>query len=159
MNIDSLDRKLINLLARDARQSNEQLAKQLAVNASTVSRKIKRLIQDGVIELIALPNPEKIGLPLRAIIAFDVTHDKATDFLKALASCPEIISLYSTAGRYDVIAIAWFADTEELYDFIQRKVSKLEGLRDTETFICLHVEKRITPAEGVALIRDTDSSV
>lgn len=159
MIIDSLDRKLINLLARNARQSNERLAKQLSVNASTVSRRIKRLIEEGVIGIVALPKHENIGRPLLAIITFDVAHDKVADFMKILAAYPEVVSLYSTTGRYDVIAITTFAHSEELYDFLRMKISNQEGLRGTETFICLHIEKRIVPAEGIDILPDASSSL
>ncbi|MFC1986919.1 Lrp/AsnC family transcriptional regulator, partial [Chloroflexota bacterium] len=59
--LDSLDRRLIDLLQQDAHQPSKVLAKQLSVSSSTVRRRVKRLIQQGIIRIIAIPKPEKIG--------------------------------------------------------------------------------------------------
>ena len=45
------------------------------------------------------------------------------------------------SGRFDAIALMWFSSTEQLYEFMEREVSKIEGIETTETFVCLHVEK------------------
>ena len=53
--IDSLDEQLINLLAKDAKQSSEVLARQLCVSSSTIRRRMKKLVQGGVLRITALP--------------------------------------------------------------------------------------------------------
>ncbi len=80
-------------------------------------------------------------MKLRAIIAFDVGHDKVREVMELLSGRSEVKGLAATSGRFDIIASVWFASTEELFQFIENEVSKMEGVRNTETFICLHVEK------------------
>ena len=138
---DRLDERLINLLGQDARQSSEALAKQLDVSAATIRRRLKKLVKSGIIRTVAVVDPDKSGFPLTAIIAFDVAHDKLQSTAQMLSEKPEIKWVSTTTGRFDIIALARFQSTDQLSDFLQREVSTIEGLRDTETFICLHVNR------------------
>ena len=72
--MDSLDEKLIRILGEDARQSSETVASQLKVSPATVRRRVRRLIRDGVLRIVAVADPVKAGFPLIAVIAFDVVH-------------------------------------------------------------------------------------
>lgn len=141
MMIDSLDEQLINLLVRDARQSSKVLAEQLCVSSSTIRRRVNKLIQQGVLRIVALPEPGKVGFSLRVIIAFNVAHEKLNAIMEALNSRSEVKALNATSGRFDIIAYMWFHSTDELFDFMENEIGKLEGIKNTETFICLHVRK------------------
>ncbi len=138
---DSLDERLISLLEQDARQSSEALAKQLNVSSSTIRRRIDNLVKQGMLRFAALTEPTKVGFPVRALIAFNVAHERLNEFMEGLGSKPEVKGLCVTTGRFDVMALIWFASTDDLFRFMQSEVSKLEGVRNTESFICLHVEK------------------
>ena len=139
--VDSLDEKLIKLLGKDAQQRSEVLAKQLGVSSSTIRRRIEKLVKNKVIRIVARPEPTKLNLPLRVIFGFDVAHDKLNYIADRLSSREEVRWLAVTSGRFDIIAIMWFPSTEELYRFLEKEVGTLEGVRNTETFISLHVEK------------------
>jgi DNA-binding Lrp family transcriptional regulator len=139
--IDSLDKELIALLEQDAKQTSEKLAERLNMTSSTIRRRLKRLVERGTIRIVAIPEPKQIGSPLIAIMAFQLAHDKAESFLKALNSRKEVKCLYVTSGRFDAIALMWFSSTEQLFSFVEKSVSQLEGVKATETFICIHVEK------------------
>ena len=139
--VDQFDKKLISLLEQDARQTSEKLAEQLSASPSTVRRRLGELIKRGVIRVVAIPEPKQIGVPLVAIVAFQVLHEKATSFLKTLGSRKDVKCLYVTSGRFDAMALMWFSSTEQLYDFMEKEVSKIEGIKATETFVCLHAEK------------------
>ena len=133
-----LDERLISLLSKDARQTSEVLARQLSVNPSTVRRRVQKLIKDGVIRIAALPDAEKTGFTFRAVVAFNVTHDKLDEVVEKLAAREEVSWLSVTTGRFDVIAIMHFRSSEDFFTFMQREIGLLEGVRDTETFVCLH---------------------
>ena len=139
--IDSLDEKLIQLLEMDARQSSEAVAKQLKVSPATVRRRIKKLIQRGVLRIVALVDPQKVGFPLIAIIAFDIAHEKADSVIQILADRPEVKYASTTTGRFDIMTLVRFRSTEELSNFVHKELSNIEGIRDSETFVCLRVKK------------------
>jgi len=135
------DEELISLLEQDARQTSEKLAEQLSASPSTVRRRMSELIKRGVIHIVAIPEPKHIGAPLVAIVAFQVLHEKLNSFVRTLGSRKDVKCLYVTSGRFDAMALMWFSSTEQLYDFMEREVAKIEGIKTTETFVCLHAEK------------------
>ena len=152
--MDSLDKNLIELLARDARQSSEALAKQLNVSPATIRRRINKLIQSGVVRIVAVGDPNKIGFPLAAVICFDVAHEKLDSVMEMLANRREVRWVSSSTGRFDIIALARFHSTDELSDFMQKEMAHVEGLRNSETFVCLHVKKgRYVPLDAIFGIR------
>ncbi len=140
---DALDKKLIRLLGKDARQRNAVLAKKLGVSPVTIKRRIDKLINNQVISIVARPEPTRLNLPLQVIAAFDVAHDRLNYIADRLSSRDEVRWLSVTSGRFDIIAIMWFASTDELHSFMEKEVGDLEGVRNTETFICLHVQKSL----------------
>jgi Lrp/AsnC family transcriptional regulator for asnA, asnC and gidA len=139
--INSIDEKLVRLLGRNALQNSETLAKQLNVSAATVRRKLKKLIQSDLLRIVGIANPDKFGYPLGVVIALDIQHDKTERAMRVLTKRPEIGWLSSTTGRYDIIAVAGFPSTEGLSNFLTRQLSKLEGLRGSETFVVLNNKK------------------
>ncbi|MGB2814214.1 MAG: Lrp/AsnC family transcriptional regulator [Dehalococcoidales bacterium] len=139
--VDQFDKELISLLEQDARQSSEKLAEQLSASPSTVRRRMGELLKHGVIRIVAIPEPKQIGAPLVAVVAFQLQHEKLNSFMKTLGSRKDVKCLFVTSGRFDAIALMWFPSTEQLYDFMEREVGKIEGIRATETFVCLHTEK------------------
>ena len=139
--LDSVDEKLIQLLAKDARQTSKALATQLNVNPTTVRRRLMKLIRSGVIRIAALADPIKVGLPLITVIAFDVARHGLESAVQMLANQPEVKWVSTTTGRFDILVLAAFHSTDELTNFVQGRLANMEGLRDTETFICLQVGK------------------
>jgi len=139
--INSIDEQLINLLMQDARKSSEVLAKQLNVHSSTIRRRIKKFVEQKKIHIIALPEPKEIGLPLEAVIALDVAHDKLNSVTEALSKHPNVRWVAVTSGRFDIMAYVWLHSTNELYKFVETEIGSLEGLKNSETFICLNVSK------------------
>jgi len=138
---DSLDEHLVQLLEKDASHTSETLAKQFNVSASTVRRRVRKLIQSGVLHFVAVVDPSKAGFPLTAVIAFDVAPEKLDLVAQKLASYPEVKWVSITTGRFDILALARFRSTSELSSFVQRELANMEGVRDSETFICLDVKE------------------
>ena len=139
--IDLIDKQIIQHLQNNARQSSEALAKQLDLSASTVRRRINKLIENGTLRIIGYVNPLSFGLPITAVIGFDISHDNIDSSIQQLSEKKEIFWLAAASGRYDVFTLALFHSNEELYNFMRKEVAELEGLRNSKTFICLHLQK------------------
>ena len=138
---DSIDKQLVRLLGQNARQNSETLAKQLNISAATVRRKLRKLISSDMLRIVGLADPNKLGFPLAVMIALDVTHNKLESALEVLVKRPEIKWVSSTTGRFDVIAVARFPSTESFSDFMMKELTQMEGVKNSETFICLDVKK------------------
>lgn len=117
---DLLDTQLMSLLEKNASQTSEELAKKLNVSSSTIRRRRKELIQQGILHIVAIPEPKNIGVNMVVIIAFQVQHEYLNSVLNTLKSRKDVKCLYATSGRYDVMALMWFSSTEQLYKFMER---------------------------------------
>jgi len=136
--VDELDRKLISILRKNSRQSSDILGTQLGVDSSTVRRRIKKLVDKGVLTFYAHPNPDAIGFPVKAIIGLNVETQKMHAIMDALGHREEIRWIYPTTGRFDIIAMCWFASNQSIYDFLENVIGTVKGVKDTETFVCLN---------------------
>jgi len=139
--MDLLDEELIKLLAQNGRESTELLAKKLKVTPSTIRRRLNELIKKGLVRIIAVVDPKKVGYPLAAVVAYDVEHDKLDSAMKLLSALPEVTWVSTTIGRFDIISIMRLNSTDGLNEFINKVMVKIEGLKDSETFVCLHEGK------------------
>jgi len=139
--IDSVDEQIVRLLGKDARQNSETLAKQLNLSAATVRRRLRKLIHSDLLRIVGVVDPASFGFSLIVIITLDVAHDKVELAMEKLSKRPEVRFVSTITGRYDIIAIARFRSTDCLSEFVTKELAKLEGIRDSETFICLQVKK------------------
>ena len=137
----SIDEQLVRLLARDARQNSETLAKQLNISSATVRRRLRRLIRSGSLRIVGVVDPIAFDRPLAVVITLDVAPDNLESAMEALAKKPEVGWISTTTGRFDIIALAQFRSSERLSNFITKELTQLEGVKDSETFVCLNVKK------------------
>ena len=139
--IDSIDEQLVTLVGQDARQSSETLAKKLNLSAATVRRRLRKLIRSDLLRIIGVVEPVKFGFSLSVMIALDVDHDKLEAALDVLVNKPEIRWASTTTGRFDIVALGRFRSTDSLSDFLKRDLGQINGVRDSETLVCLDVKK------------------
>jgi Lrp/AsnC family transcriptional regulator for asnA, asnC and gidA len=129
------------MLGQDARQSSEKLSKQLKISAATVRRRLRNLLQSDLLRIVGIIDPNKFDLALAVLIALDLSNDELESALDILSKRPEIKWVSITTGRFDIIAIGLFNSTTDLSEFMTKNLSKLKGLKNSETFICLEVKK------------------
>ena len=139
--MDSLDEQLITLLEKNARQSSDVLAKKLHVSDTTVRRRLRQLIASDTLRIVALVDPNKVGFPLIVGMSFNVEHGKLDSVARELVNEPPIKWLSLSTGRFDILATAAFRSTNELNEFVQKKLPGIQGVRHSETYICLEVRK------------------
>ena len=125
---DATDNKLVKLLEQNAWQRSEALAKVLH-------------IQKGVIRAVAIVDSGTVAPPLTAVIALDLAHQDLNNATKALTGLSEIIWCALTTGQFDLIFLAQFPSMKELNDFLLVKLPAVEGIKNSETFVCINVEK------------------
>jgi Lrp/AsnC family transcriptional regulator for asnA, asnC and gidA len=139
--LDTLDIELIELLVKDAHISSTALANRLHVNSSTIRRRMKNLIKQGIIRITATPDFAKIGLPVMAILSFEVSHEKVDSVLKELNTYPNVAWLGATSGRFNVRSVWWTSSTDELHRLTESEIGKIDGILRIETSICLRIVK------------------
>lgn len=139
--VDALDRRIIGFLQRDGRMTNTEMARRLRVTETTVRKRVAALLEDGLMTVVAVPDPAVAGFALSAIIGIRV-HLKALRQVSAqLRGWPEIRYVGLATGRYDIIIEAFFADQEHVLEFVTGKLGVLEGVVAVESSLILKVEK------------------
>ncbi len=141
INLDDVDRQLIALLRDNARASVVTLAKELRVARATVQNRLTRLEKNGVIVGYTLrlkPAAEKHRI--RALMSIAVQGNRATDVIKVLRGHPNVATIHSTNGRWDLIA-ELHADSLENFDRVLGAIRLIDGIANTETSILLSTHK------------------
>ena len=140
--MDELDTKIIELLQVDGRASNAGIARKVGVSEGTVRRRLKRLVQDEFIQVVALPDPAKLGYHSEALIGLQVDPNRVDEVAEGLSDLREVNWVAITAGRYDIFAWATLPSSEALGVFLKTKVGTIKGVQRSETFINLSSKKR-----------------
>ncbi len=140
--MDELDTKIIAMLQEDGRSSNAGIARRVGVSEGTVRRRLKRLVDDEYIRVVALLDPGKMGYASEALIGVQVDPDKTDQVSADLAELDEINWVSITTGSFDIFAWATLESSQELGIFLRSKVGTIPGVRRTETFVNLMVKKR-----------------
>lgn len=139
--LTSTDRKLLLILKRDARASITTLAGQLGVSRSTVQMSLERLVSSNTIQRFTVDVDSAAGIELiRAVMTVEVQGNLTSSVVKSLKDIPEIVSLYSTNGAWDLVAQI---ETTSLSDFdgLLRRTREIRGILNTETSILLKTVK------------------
>ena len=139
--MDKIDVKLIQELQNDGRKSYTKLADILGVTEGTVRKRVKALHKQGIINIRAVLNPNKVGYEMICMMALQV---KMADLLKVaemLAEKPNIYYLAFVTGRYDMLALVLARTPEELSYFIKEHISSMPSILRTETFVNLEILK------------------
>jgi Lrp/AsnC family transcriptional regulator, regulator for asnA, asnC and gidA len=140
--IDRTDLKIINSLTKNARLSDACLARQLNIAASTINRRIEALLQDRVITIKALPNPNKIGYKASAVIGLDVDLKKVDGLCEKLSENSHLTLVVTILGRFDVLIIADYFNFEMLNSFIKQELPRIEGINRIEPYFVSETTKR-----------------
>lgn len=139
--LDDTDRELIALLRDNARTPIVALARKLRVARATVQNRIARLEKQGVIVGYSVrlrPNAETQRI--RAIMSIEVEGNRADEIRRQLMGHPNVITLHSTNGRWDLIA-ELRADSLEAFDRILNAIRQTDGIATSESSILLSTYK------------------
>jgi DNA-binding Lrp family transcriptional regulator len=139
--MDDIDRQLIGLLRNDARASVASLAKTLAVSRGTVQNRMARLAANGtIVGYTVRLKPDVEEQRIRAFMTGAVEGNQLDAVIKALRGEPAVTALYSTNGRWDIVA-ELRADTLESFDRVLARIRLIEGISQTETSLLLSTFK------------------
>lgn len=146
VDLDDLDRRLLQQLNRDARQSFRDLARELEVSTSTVSNRVKRLEERGVVTgYIPVVDQRSVGFDLPVVVGLRISKGKLLEVQRKIAKDPRVYGVYDVTGDWDSIVMARFQSTEELNDFIKAVLS-MAYVERTYTQVVLNTvkeEKRV----------------
>jgi Lrp/AsnC family transcriptional regulator for asnA, asnC and gidA len=146
--MDELDRRIVAILQADGRASNAKIAREVGVSEGTIRRRLKRLVQQGLITVTAVVEPAKLGYQTEALIGVQVDPNRMDSVAADLSKFREVSQVSLATGAFDLFAWVNVRSSDELGQFLKSKVGAVNGVRRTETFVILATPKR---GFGVAL--------
>ena len=145
--MDELDREIIAILQSNGRASNARIARRIGVSEGTVRRRLKKLIADGVIDIVAVVDAERLGYDTEALVGVQVDPDKVMEVAANLGELPESNWVAITTGTYDVFMWVTMQSADQLGAFLREKLGIVSGVRRTETFVRLSLPKKAASME------------
>jgi len=146
-NLDDTAKRIIELLQGDGRLSYSAIAKQVGLSEAAVRHRVNKLIEGGVMQIVAVTDAMQMGFARQAMIGIKVTGN-VRDVAAELVEMDQLDYVVITTGRFDILAELVAESDEELLDIISGRVNALQGVATTETFVYLRLEKQ-TYAWGV----------
>jgi Lrp/AsnC family transcriptional regulator for asnA, asnC and gidA len=138
--LDDVSRAIIEQLQEDGRRSYARIAGAVGLSEAAVRQRVQRLLDAGVMQIVAVTDPMQVGFPRQAMVGVRTTGD-ARSVADALADCPEVDYVVVTAGSFDVLVEVVCEDDEHLLETIAR-LRAVEGVLSTETFVYLGLRKQ-----------------
>ncbi len=141
--IDEIDRRVIESLRRDGRAAFAQIAESLNVSPGMIRLRYNRLVEQGYLKVAAITNPLRMGYKTMAMIGLRVDGSKLLEAADKISRLDEVIYLVVTSGRFDLFAEVVCRDHDHLLDFIGNKLSTIDGVRESESFMHLKIVKEV----------------
>ena len=140
--VSELDKRIIEHLQQDGRRPFTQIATDLGVSEAAVRARTNRLVERGILQVVGVTDPLKLGFQQMAMIGIRCERDKLIDVSERIAEMPEVDYVVITAGTYDLLIETVCEDNEALLRFLADKLRQIDGVRDTETFVYLRMVKQ-----------------
>ena len=141
--ISELDKRIIEHLQRDGRRPFTRIAADLGVSEAAVRARTNRLIGRGILQVVGVTDPLKLGFHQQAMIGVRCQADRLMEVAEAVAAFPEVSYLVVTAGSYDILVEVVCEDNDALLRFLTERLRRVEGVRETETFVYLRMIKQV----------------
>jgi Lrp/AsnC family transcriptional regulator for asnA, asnC and gidA len=141
--LDNIDQYIIDAMRKDGREAFAQIAEKLNVSPGMIRQRYNRLVELGYLKVVAVTNPLMMGMRTMALIGIHTEASKMLQVAEEISKLEEVVYLVVVSGRYDIICEVFCRDHEDLLKFLTEKLAKIDGIRETESFIHLKIVKEI----------------
>lgn len=141
MELDKIDRKLLNLLQEDAKASYAKLAEKLGISSSGIHKRVKKLVDTGMVrKFVAVVDPQVVGKKLKAFMGISTSPGTCGEVIAQLSQRYEVLEIHEVAGEHDLFVKLVTDDTLKLNEILH-EIDKIPGVSSTRTLIVLKTEK------------------
>ena len=133
LDLDDIDRRLLERLAADGRASYAALAPEVGLSAPAVRLRVPRLVEHAVLQVVGVSDPAALGFAVQAMVAVQVQGDvrRAAD---AIAEVENVIYLVLTSGEYDLLAEVACRTSDELLGVVNDRIRAIPGIVSTRVW-------------------------
>jgi Lrp/AsnC family transcriptional regulator for asnA, asnC and gidA len=139
--LDEVSRAIIEQLQEDGRRPYGTIGKAVGLSEAAVRQRVQKLVDSGVMQIVAVTDPMQTGLGRQAMIAVSVTGDVEAVADK-IAAIDEVDYIVATAGSFDLLVEAVAEDDAHLLRLVNGRIRAIPGVSRTETFVYLKLVKQ-----------------
>ena len=139
--LDDIDREIIRELQLDGRRAYGAIAAEVGLSEAAVRRRVQRLKEAGVMQIVAITDPLQLGYGREALIGIRV-HGDVRLVAEAVAAIEEANYVVMTAGSFDIIAELIAVDDNALVHLLNDSIRSIPGVTEVETFLYLKLSKQ-----------------
>ena len=143
VSLDEIDQHILDAMRKDGRVAFAQIAGKLKVSPGMIRQRYNRLVDMGLLKVVAISNPLQRGFKTMALIGIRTDGNQMLDVADAISKLKEVVYLVVVSGRFDIMAEVICRDHEDLLNFITEKLYAIDGVRESETFMHLKIVKEI----------------
>ena len=140
--LDETSKRIIEQLQEDGRRPYASIGKAVGLSEAAVRQRVQRLLESGVMQIVAVTDPLQVGFARQAMIGLKVDGDM-TVVADRLAEMSEVDYVVVTAGSFDLLVEVVCEDDDHLLDLLSQRIRALPGVRSTETFVYLKLRKQL----------------
>ena len=139
--IDAVSRAIIEQLQSDGRRSYASIGTAVGLSEAAVRQRVQKLVDSGVMQIVAVTDPMQIGMARQAMLAISVSGaiEAVAD---ELAKIDEVDYVVITAGSFDLMAEVVVEDDQHLLDLVSSRIRTIPGVLRTETFLYMKLVKQ-----------------
>ena len=139
--MDQIDLDIISYLQSDGRMPFTDIAKSLDISEGTVRNRVARLMEEHVLQIVGMVDPNRLGYDAPAVISISVKPPLLSQVAKTLSKFSEVSYLIMVSGDYDLLLEVLCKDRDHLAYFLNEKLLKVPGITNTQTSMVLHTYK------------------
>jgi Lrp/AsnC family transcriptional regulator for asnA, asnC and gidA len=138
--LDEVGKQIIEQLQEDGRRPYATIGKAVGLSEAAVRQRVQRMLESGVMQIVAVTDPLQLGFPRQAMIGIRTMGDLER-IADQLAALPEIDYVVITAGSFDVLTEVVCRNDDHLLEMLQ-KLRSIEGVTSAEAFVYLKLRKQ-----------------
>ncbi len=139
--LDEVSKAIIEQLQQDGRRSYAAIGKVVGLSEAAVRQRVQRLIESGVMQVVAVTDPTELGFSRQAMIGVRASGD-LEPLADAIATMDEVDYVVIVAGSFDVMVEVVAESDEHLLEIVSKRIRSLEQVTSTETFVYLKLRKQ-----------------
>ncbi|WP_033339657.1 Lrp/AsnC family transcriptional regulator [Catenuloplanes japonicus] len=138
--LDDVAKQIIEQLQQDGRRPYAAIGKAVGLSEAAVRQRVQRLLDAGVMQIVAVTDPLQLGFPRQAMLGIRTTGDLQViaDRIAELVECSYVVI---TAGSFEILAEVVCRNDDHLLEILQR-IRAVEGVLSTEAFVYLKLRKQ-----------------
>ena len=140
--LDEVSKRIIEQLQADGRRPYAAIGKAVGLSEAAVRQRVQRLLDQGVMQIVAVTDPLQVGFHRQAMIGVRAEGD-LQEVADRLAEMTEVDYVVITAGSFDLLVEAVCEDDDALLELVSTRIRAIAGVRSTETFVYLKLRKQL----------------